>query len=170
MTYIIFRLKNRGLKRENIIFFCKLNIKDQCSHSQVTLTNMLPSFIAITSTLSYSTFTLKSNLTVWKQFNHLKKILTFFSICNYIFVLFPRLLLNMLKYYLKTFYWLAAKLLYMFFKAFNVFSIYIVIRCSLFSMWKSLRVLQKARIKIVALAIYTNLFFPLHTLSFFAAK
>ena len=39
-----------------------------------------------------------------------------------------------------------------------------------FSIWKSLRVLQKARIKIVARAIYTYLFFLMHTHSCSAAK
>ena len=36
--------------------------------------------------------------------------------------------------------------------------------CSVFSIWKSLRVLQKTRIKIVARAIYTYDFFLSHTL------
>ena len=39
-----------------------------------------------------------------------------------------------------------------------------------FSIWKSLRVLQKLRIKIVARAIYTYLFFLMHTHSCSAAK
>ena len=49
-------------------------------------------------------------------------------------MLFPCLVLNMLKYYLKTFYWLINKLFYMFSKTFDIFLIYIVIRCSLFHM------------------------------------
>ena len=41
---------------------------------------------------------------------------------------------------------------------------------AIFSIWKSLQVLQKARIKIVACAIYTYQFFHLHTLFSSAAK
>ena len=49
-------------------------------------------------------------------------------------MLFPCLVMNMLKYYLKTFYWLVVKLFYMFSKTFDIFPIYTDIRCSLFHM------------------------------------
>ena len=70
------------------------------------------------------------------------------------------------KYYLKTFYWMV---FYMFSKTFDIFLVYIV-KDAVCSIWKSLWVLQKAHIKIVALFIYTNLFFLLRTLSSSAAK
>ena len=49
-------------------------------------------------------------------------------------MLFPCLVLNVLKYYLKTFYWLIFKLFYMFSKTFDLLLIYIFIRCILFRM------------------------------------
>ena len=49
-------------------------------------------------------------------------------------MLFPCLVLNILKYYLKTFCWLIVKLFYMFSKTFDLFLIYIVKRCSLLHM------------------------------------
>ena len=74
----------------------------------------------------------------------------------------------MLKY-LKTFYWLVVKLFYIFSKTFDLFLMFIVIRCNLLHM-KITASITKSSIKIVALAIYTNLFFLLHTLSLSAAK
>ena len=52
----------------------------------------------------------------------------------------------------------------------NIFYNQIILHTSVFSTWKSLWELQKARIKIVARAIYTYLFFLIHTLLFFCDK
>ena len=79
-------------------------------------------------------------------------------------MLFPCLVLNILKYYLKTFCWLIVKLFYMFSKTFDLFLIYIVIRYSLFHMKITTSVTRSSHQQCDPCYLHLPIFFFTYTL------